>query len=92
MADIGGSEDRLEQTPDVPRKLTPWTMAALIDHYRFHELAADCTDCKSFSTRSRKVHVLRRWVLPRWGNCDLRTIFPFSFSCRGTANMVSGAA
>ena len=65
---------RLNINTDGPTKLTSVTMAAAVEHYRIHELADNGAEGKTYSTRSRKTLVLKRWVLPHWGKHDLQAI------------------
>jgi len=65
---------RLNVNTDGPTELTSVSVAAVVEHYKQHELA-DCGESgKAYSTRRRKTLVLNRWILPRWGESDLRDI------------------
>ena len=57
-------------------KLSPITIAALIEHYERIELAEpeDEESGRAHSTRSRLKWLLHRWVVPRWGKLNLNDI------------------
>jgi integrase len=65
---------RLNINADGPTELTSITMQDAIEHYKIHELADCGGEGKAYSTRKRKTQVLNRWVLPHWGNLDLRAV------------------
>jgi len=66
----------LENNPNDPRLLTDsLTMLQLVEHYRQRELNPDNT-WKSYSTKQAYAIYLKRWIVPRWGTCRLRTIKP----------------
>jgi integrase len=65
---------RLNINTDGPTELTSITMAAAVAHYQRHELADSGDGGKAYSTRHRKMQVLKHWILPRWGRLDLRAI------------------
>jgi integrase len=56
-----------EQTP---RSIS---IAALIQHYRTHELSAD-NQGKTFSTKQAYKFYLKNWIVPRWGPHSLRDV------------------
>jgi integrase len=59
---------------DGPTELTSVTMAKVVEHYIVHELADSGDEGKAYSTRNRKKLLLYRWVLPHWGERELRDI------------------
>jgi integrase len=65
---------RVNINTDGPTELTSITMAKAVDHYTIHELADCGAEGKAYSTRSRKTHLLSRWVVPHWGRLELRAI------------------
>jgi len=65
---------RVNINTDGPTELTSITMAKAVDHYTVHELADCGAEGKAYSTRSRKTHLLSRWVVPHWGKVELRAI------------------
>jgi len=60
----------------VSTRLSPITMELLIGHYNETELCdpEDEESGKAHSTRSRLKYLLRRWVIPRWGQEDISNI------------------
>lgn len=54
---------------------TVMTLAQLADHYRQRELTTD-NIWKSYATRCIYKIYLRKWILPRWGGCELDRIKP----------------
>ena len=65
---------RLMINADGPTALTSVTMAALVEHYKRHELEARGDESKAYSTRNRLKYILDKWVLPYWGKSDLTAI------------------
>lgn len=65
---------RLMINSDGPTALTSITMAALVEHYRIHELAISGDEGKAHSTRNRLKCYLDKWILPYWGKYDLAGI------------------
>src|SRR5215470_2209665 len=59
---------------DGPTELTTVTMKAAVEHYIIHELADSDEDGKAYSTRKCKKLLLYRWVVPHWGEYELRAI------------------
>jgi len=43
------------------------TFTSLVEHYQIKELQMDNHAKKAFSTKSRTAVVLKKWILPRWG-------------------------
>jgi integrase len=62
---------RLMINTDGPTALTSITMAALVEHYKVHELSGNDGEGKAHSTRSRLKYYLNNWILPHWGRYDL---------------------
>jgi integrase len=65
---------RLSINTDGPTELTSITMTEAVEHYKLHELADRGDEGKAYSTRNRKTRVLNRWILPHWGNLELRAV------------------
>ena len=65
---------RLMINTEAPTALTSITMAALVEHYKNHELAANGEEDKAHSTRNRLKYCLNKWILPYWGKYDLAAI------------------
>lgn len=65
---------RLMINADGPTALTSVTMAALVEHYKSHELEATGDESKAYSTRNNLKYILDKWVLPYWGKSDLTAI------------------
>jgi hypothetical protein len=51
------------------------TISQLAEHYRRRELATDNT-WKTYSTKKGYENYLRRWIVPKWGECSLDKIKP----------------
>jgi integrase len=51
------------------------TMSQLAEHYRHRELSPDNT-WKSYSTKKGYENYLKRWIVPKWGECALCKIKP----------------
>lgn len=51
------------------------TIAQLAEHYRRTELSSDNT-WKSYSTKKGYENYLKRWIVPKWGECPLGRIKP----------------
>jgi integrase len=49
------------------------SIAALVQHYRTHELSAD-NQGKAFSTKQAYKFYLKNWIVPRWGPHSLRDV------------------
>lgn len=54
-------------------KPEPLTVAQLAMHFRHHELAQD-DGWRSYSTRRNYEFYLDRWIIPRWGKCELSEV------------------
>jgi integrase len=67
---------RMKINMEPSTKLSPITIAALIEHYERIELAEpeDEESGRAHSTRSRLKWLLHRWVVPRWGKLNLNDI------------------
>ena len=66
----------LEINVDDPRLQTPaLTISQLAEHYRRRELSPDNT-WKTYSTKKGYDNYLRRWIVPKWGECPLGKIRP----------------
>jgi hypothetical protein len=65
---------RLMINTDGPTALTSITMAALVEHYKNHELATSENEGKAYSTRNRLRYYLDRWIVPSWGKYPLSEI------------------
>jgi len=65
---------RLLINADGPTALTSITMAALVEHYKVHELWGNSDEGKAHSTRSRLKCYLDKWILPHWSKYDLTGI------------------
>lgn len=65
---------RLMINTDGPTALTSITMAALVEHYKSRELAANDNEGKAYSTRNRLRYYLDRWIVPYWGKYALGAI------------------
>jgi site-specific recombinase XerD len=53
------------------------TLSQLIKHYQCRELAPD-NPWKSYSTKTAYSIYLKRWIVPKWGECQLREIKPIN--------------
>ncbi len=66
----------LEINVDDPRLQThALTISQLAEHYRRRELSLDNT-WKTYSTKKGYDNYLRRWIVPKWGECPLGKIRP----------------
>ena len=67
---------RMKINMEPSTKLSPITIAALIEHYERIELAEpeDEESGRAHSTRSRLKWLLHRWVVPRWGKLNINDI------------------
>lgn len=66
----------LEASTNDPRLKTQIiTLGELTDHYRQRELTPD-NIWKTYSTKAGYENYLRRWVIPKWGECSLNQIKP----------------
>jgi integrase len=67
---------RMKINTEPSTKLSPITIAALIEHYERIELAEpeDEESGRAHSTRSRLKWLLHRWVVPRWGKLNINDI------------------
>ena len=67
---------RMKINMEPSTKLSPITIAALIEHYERIELAEpeDEESGRAHSTRSRLKWLLHLWVVPRWGKLNINDI------------------
>lgn len=61
--------------PDPRLKKNALTLSQLAEHYRLRELSVDNT-WKTYSTKKGYDNYLRRWIVPKWGDCALNKIKP----------------
>jgi site-specific recombinase XerD len=50
--------------------------AVLSDHYCQREMPMDNHDSKAWSTKATNYGYLRKWIIPRWGECAIAEITP----------------
>lgn len=63
---VGAPKDRLVKPAAI-------TVAQLAMHFRHHELEQD-DGWRSYSTRRNYEFYLDRWIIPRWGKCELSKV------------------
>lgn len=49
------------------------TITNLSKHFQYRELASD-DSWRSYSTRRNYIFYLKRWIIPRWGYCELSQV------------------
>ena len=68
----------VETNVNDPRlRTSAMTVSQLVGHYRFRELSSDNT-WKTYSTKKGYDNYLRRWIVPKWGDCELNKIKPIA--------------
>jgi len=61
--------------PDLRLNRSALTLSQLDEHYRLRELSIDNT-WKTYSTKKGYDNYLKRWIVPKWGDCALNRIKP----------------